>query len=330
MGNRKYSGRGLRMLVYAAFLTVTLLAGSRALFAAETSSFFFDTTIDIRINDADGEELIRECLDLCSKYELTFSAEREDSELYRINHRTEQQITVSDDMRDCLMLALSFCEMSEGRFDITIYPVSSLWDFHAENPVVPDDGAVRKALSLVDYKSVHLEGNTLTFDSPDTMIDLGAVAKGYISGELGRFLAEQGCTSALINLGGNVRAIGRKSSSSDWKVGIQKPFSARGEILTVIPASDCCVISSGIYERYFEKDNVFYHHIIDPATGYPSDTGLTQVTLIGDNDAACDALATLFFLEDEEDVLKICKEHYPDIRVITVSSDGEMREITEN
>lgn len=322
----------LFLIIIPALLFITACGNENA--ASERSGFFFDTAVDIRLtaqNRKAAEELLDGCFSLCSRMELTFSARNENSELYRVNHRDENRLIVSDDLRDCIKTALFFSEISGGRFDLTVFPVSSLWDFHAEKPEVPDDALIKEAVRKVDYRKVHLEGNELTFDSDLTMIDLGAVAKGFISAKLKRYLEDSGCRSALINLGGNVSALGRKTSDRSWSVGIQKPFSGRGEILTALSAEDNCVISSGVYERCFEANGKRYHHILDPETGYPVETDLVQITVIGTDDALCDALATTFFLCGLEETKKMIDAYLPDqnaIQVMYVGKDGILKNLS--
>lgn len=268
----------------------------------EWSGMYFDTVISIRLYGDQAAEWMQGCADYCSRMENTLSAQKETSELYQVNHRTEQTVTVSDDLAECIEEGLKYSEMSDGAFDITILPVKDLWDFEEDSHegTVPDDADIQEQLKKVDYTRVHLNGNELSFDSPDTMIDLGGIAKGYISGKLEDYLVSEGCSSALINLGGNVRTIGTKPDGSEWTVGIQTPFDDRGTVLTTLNTADDSVISSGIYERYFESNGKIYHHILDPRTGYPADTDLNQVTVVGEDDAAGDALATIGIVLGEE------------------------------
>jgi len=277
----------------------------------EWSGMYFDTMISIRLYGDRAAEWMQGCADYCSSMENTLSAEKETSELYRVNHRTKQTVTVSDDLAECIEEGLKYSEMSDGAFDITILPVKDLWDFeeNSHEGTVPDDADIQEQLKKVDYTKVHLNGNELSFDSPDTMIDLGGIAKGYISGKLKEYLTGEGCRSALINLGGNVRAIGTKPDGSEWTVGIQTPFDDRGTVLTTLSTSDDSVISSGIYERYFESNGKIYHHIIDPRTGYPAETDLNQVTVVGEDDAAGDALATIGIVLGENGMKKFLKAH---------------------
>lgn len=296
--------------------------------SAERTGSFFNTVISIKIYDKDAEALMDGCFQLASEMEGIFSAQDSESELYSLNHRTSSVVTVSDDLADCLSEGLYFGEISDGAFDITIYPVRRLWDFENGTEVVPDEASIREAVQQVDASKVHLNGNEVTFDSPDTMIDLGGIAKGYISSKMKAYLKENGCQSALINLGGNVSTLGRKPDGSEWSVGIQKPFSDRGELLMTVTSSDSCVISSGIYERYFERGGRLYHHILDPRTGYPADTDLNQVTLIGDDDAACDALSTITMLVGREKAEEIIRTCYPELQVYFTDSENHIEKMS--
>lgn len=289
------------------------------------TGFYFDTVITVKLTAENADVLLSGCMDLCQKLEDTFSAQKEGAELYKVNHREENTLEVSDDLASCIGQALAFSRMSGGAFDLTILPLRLLWDFEGkqgksageyygedgkDRSLVPTEEEIKEALSKVDYTRVHLDGNTVTFDTDDTMIDLGGIAKGWISYALKMYLKENGCSSACINLGGNVTTVGLKENGKNWNIGVQIPFSNRGEILTAIQAEpDSCIISSGTYERYFEEDGVLYHHILDPRTGYPAEVGLTQVTMTGMDDAACDALATAALVLGREDFERMMEEN---------------------
>lgn len=174
-----------------------------------------------------------------------------------------------------------------------------LWDFTGENPEVPAEADVQTALRKVNGTGIHLNGQTLTFDSADIRLDLGALVKGYAADRLKEYLTAKGASAAVINLGGNVYALGN-NNGNPWKVGIQKPFSLRGETLTVVETENRSVVSSGTYERYFEKDGRQYHHIIDARTGYPAVSDLSQVTIVSDSSLEGDLLSTVCFLLGSE------------------------------
>ena len=313
-----------RLPLILSLVVILCLAGCGSPQSCEETGYYFDTNITIKVNGKNAKALADKSLDECAELEKVFSPNEKDSELYKINHRSTQTVNVSDDMASCLSAGLKWSEISDGEFDVTIRPVSELWDFHAENPVIPPDSEIKKALSKVDYRKVHLTGNTLTFDSADTQIDLGGIAKGYASARIKALLRENGATSALINLGGNVSTLGKRADGTDWKIGIQKPFADRGEILTSVESSDSCVISSGIYERYFKVNGKLYHHIIDPKTGYPVETTLNQATVIGTDDTMCDALSTICILEGREQAEKIVKEQKLDVRILFADHDNKI------
>ncbi len=308
----------------AGVLLLSACGSSGASDLHEAEGYYFDTDVELKINDKNGEALLKKCFSLCEELENTFSPSSSSSELYKINRRTSDTVTVSDDMADCLEEALTWCSRTDGAFDITIYPVSSLWDFRSGKTEIPDEAAIDSALAKVDYTKVHLDGNELTFDSPDTMLDLGGIAKGYASAKIKKMLKEEGVSSALINLGGNVSTLGLKSSGTKWTVGIQKPFADRGETLTTVKSSDSCVISAGIYERYFEKDGKLYHHILDPKTGYPKETDLNQATVISTDDAMSDALSTICILYGQEKAEEFIKSQGLDVTVLFTDKNNNI------
>lgn len=261
--------------------------------------FKLNTIVTVTLYDSDDEDLAQEALDLCDKYEKLFSRTLSSSELYQLNERSlpssDGWYTLSQETADLIETGLSYSSLSQGAFDLTIEPVSSLWNFTSEEKVVPDKSAVEAALPLVDYTKVTLNGNHIRFDSPDMGLDLGAVAKGYIADRIKDFLVEKGIKSGIINLGGNVLCIGGRTDGTPFKIGIQKPFADRSETLCTVDISDKSVVSSGIYERCFELDGQFYHHILDPSTGYPYDNGLVSVTIISDKSVDGDGLSTTCF-----------------------------------
>lgn len=281
---------------------------------------FFDTAISISVYSNQSEKVLKGSFDLCEELENTFSRTKEGSELYHINHRRESSVTLSDDLAKVVQEGINFYEISDGDFDITIAPLLELWDFKNKDAVVPDDELIKAAVDKVDGSAIHLSGNVLTFDRDDTEIDLGALAKGYAADKLKEYLVKQGVESAMINLGGNVLAVGEKSDGSPWKVGVQKPFAERGETSEVLEVKDRSVVSSGIYERYFEQDGILYHHILNPDTGYPVDIGFSQVTIISESSLQGDALSTVCLLAGPERAEEIT-DRFPDVELNYVLAD---------
>jgi len=214
---------------------------------------------------------------------------------FNINSDGSISFDVSEMMYGILEKGLYYSELSEGRFDITIEPESSLWDFTADNPEVPEDTDIKKAVKLVDYNNASLKDGKLIFKIPGMGIELGAIAKGYIADSLKEYLEANGVESGIINLGGNVLCIGKKPGGEPFHVGIQQPFAERNESIAAINAEDISVVSSGIYERYFMQDDKIYHHILDPLAGYPIDNGLVAITVVSEKSVDGDALSTACF-----------------------------------
>ena len=291
-----------------------------------------NTAVTVTIYDSKNKDLLTECMNLCDKYENVFSRTASDSELYKLNHRTltpvegtENTYQVSDDLAELVSEGLDYSELSKGAFDIAIEPLTSLWDFTAEDPQVPKDSLIQAALPKCDYHniSVDKDKNEITLKTDDTAIELGAIAKGYIADRLKDYLVSQNVKSAIINLGGNVLCIGKKTDNSAFKIGIQKPFADRSETIAVMDIRDKSVVSSGIYERCFEQDGTLYHHLLNPKTGYPYDNGLIAVTIISDQSVDGDALSTTCFALGLEDGMKLA-ESLDDVQAFFVTSDYEI------
>ena len=307
------------------------------------SSIKLNTAIQITIYDSQDKSLLDDCLALCDRYELIFSRTNEKSELYKLNHRKDTsdkdpnadgQTTpypvsgtadtwhISEDLAALLSEGLDITRESDGAFDIAIAPLTSLWDFTAEDPKVPDDAAIQKALPLCSSDGVTIDGQDITLPSDDIQFDVGAIAKGYIADRMKDLLVKKGVKSAIINLGGNVLCIGSKPDGTPFKVGIQKPFADRNETEAVMDITGKSVVSSGIYERCFKQGGKLYHHILNPQTGYPYDNGLISVTIISDQSVDGDALSTTCFALGLEDGLKFAEKK--GVQAVFITEDYEL------
>lgn len=273
------------------------------------TAFKLNTVVKLTIYDSRDESLLTKALALCDKYEDIFSRTKASSELYKLNNGQlpgiEKGIGISPDMAELIAKGLEYGRLSNGAFDIAIEPVSSLWDFTSAEKTVPTKAQITAALPLVNYEDVLLNDNNLQFAKEGMGLDLGAIAKGYIADKIKEFLMEKGVKSAIINLGGNVLCIGEKPDKTPFNIGIQKPFADRKETIAVMELSDKSIVSSGIYERFFQKDGTFYHHILNPKTGYPYDNSLVAVTIISDKSVDGDGLSTSCFALGLEDGMKL-------------------------
>ncbi len=285
------------------FMTVLLLLSLTSCSSPQkneklsVTGIYFDTVIQI---DAWGARTstLDECKKICEYYEKLFSNKIETSEISKINASAGNPVEVSPETLDLISLGLHYCELSGGKFDITIAPLSDLWNF-TDNPehLIPDAAAIKDACAHVDYRTIQMNeaASTVTLLDPQAKIDLGGIAKGYIADQLKAYLKKEGVEHALINLGGNVLTLGTSYDGSPFRIGIQKPFDEQNTSIDIVEVNDRSVVSSGVYQRYFEKDGTLYHHILNPETGYPYDNNLLQATIISDSSADGDALSTCCF-----------------------------------
>ncbi len=252
--------------------------------------FLLDTVCTVTADC--GDDIINGAFSLCEDLERTLSKTLKESDVYRLNN-TDGFVTVTEDTLKTVERAIYYGDLSGGKFDITIAPVSALWDF--KNQVVPSKDEIAEALQSVDYHSVEIKDGAISLNG--SQIDLGGIAKGYIADKAAEYLKEKGVKKALVNFGGNICMIGQ------YNIGIKKPFD--DSVIASIELSDKCAVTSGIYERYIEKDGKIYHHNLDPKTGYGVDNELAAVTVIGKKALDCDALSTVCMLLGTEDGLEI-------------------------
>lgn len=300
---------------------------AQRLLAAEDSvtntGFYLDTVITITAYGTTDKAVIDDCFSLIGDYEAMLSRTVEGSDIWNVNHGQGQSVEVSEETAELIELALKYSMLSDDAFDITLAPYSILWDFQNNTGNVPSDEEIVEAGKHTGLSNLHVDGTTVTLDDPEGAIDLGGIAKGYIADRVKDLLLSEGIDSALINLGGNVLAVGTKPDGFNWKIGIRKPFADASDLSAVVPVTDQSVVTSGTYERYFEVDGTIYHHILDPATGYPIQNGLQSVTILSDSSADGDALSTTCFVMGLTDGLELV-ESLDGIEAMFITDDGEL------
>ena len=256
-------------------------------------SFLLDTIVTVTYYREADRSAVLEALDLCREYDLVFSRTNPASELYRLN--AAGSMPVSPALREVLALALDCCRESGGRFDITLGGVSALYDFGGEAHR-PDDAALREALSHVGWETVRIEGDTVTMTDPETVLDLGSVAKGWIADRMKELLVSRGVEHAILSLGGNILCLGGRPDGAPYKVGIQYPERDSSALAATVSIRGESVVTSGVYERFFVDNGEVFAHILNPKTGLPLRNGLLAVSIVGPCSARCDALSTLCFV----------------------------------
>lgn len=284
----------------------------------ERTFFAMDTVMTLRLDGGGDQALLDACEERVKGLESLLSVTDEGSEVYALNHAG--RAALSPDTGAVLSGALELCTRTGGALDISIYPVLRAWGFTTGEYAVPGEDAVAALLPLVDYGRVALDGDAARL--PKGMeIDLGSVAKGYAGDRLCELLRENGVTSALLDLGGNIQAVGAKPDGSPWRIGVRDP-AGEGNI-GVVTVEGQAVVTSGGYERYFERDGVRYWHILDPKTGSPARSGLASVTVVGDSGLLCDGLSTALFVMGREGALEHWRSRR-DFEAILVSEDGSV------
>lgn len=284
------------------------------------TSFKLNTVVTVTIYDSTDMSLLDKAMDLCDYYENILSRTRMESEIYQINQGIKTEL--SPETEELLEIALSYSQLSGGLFDPSIGPISSLWDFHSEQPKVPDDALIQAALPLVNAEKIRLSNHNIAMDE-GMMLDLGAISKGYIADHIKEYLIEQGVKSAVIDLGGNVLCIGNRPDGTPFQIGIRQPFADADTAATALSITNQSVVTSGIYERCFEQDGILYHHLLDPNTGYPCENELASVTIICERSVDGDALSTSCFLMGMEKGMELINS-LADVHAIFITREGTL------
>ncbi len=280
--------------------------------------FAMDTVMEITV--CGDEEILKKAEDLIRDLESKFSVTLEESDISRLNANGSAR--VSEETYALLKRGKEICERTGGALDLTVYPVVHAWGFTTGEHRVPSEKEIRKLLENVDFRQIVLGENMLVTVPSGVMADLGSVAKGYTGDRLMELFKDSGVKSALINLGGNVQALGTKPDGSLWKVAIADPKGGEG-YAGVVAMEGKAVITSGAYERFFEENGHVYHHIIDTSTGYPAESGFASVTVVGDEGTLCDGLSTSLFAMGPEKAFEFWKSSN-DFEAVFITTDDKI------
>lgn len=312
-----------RTLVLAVcFIAFTSCSGKTLKNEPQSKSFFaMDTYMTITAYGENAETALNQAEERVTELEKTWSVTDENSEIYAVNHSGGGNVHVSSETAELLDFSLDISEVTDGALDCTMYPVLTEWGFTTGNYKIPTDKKISELLENTGYEKIDLNENSVTV--PENMqIDLGAVGKGYTGDLIADILQENGIKSALLDLGGNIQTIGTKPDGTDWKLGLRSPFD-EGSFAT-LEVSDCAVITSGGYERYFTGDDgETYWHILDPETGKPAHSGLVSVTIVGKEGRLCDALSTSLFVMGLDKATELWKQR-DDFEMVLVTENGEI------
>lgn len=276
---------------------------------AENQLFAMDTYMLLRAGGENAVGALAAASEKISALEAELSVRDADGTggAARLNAADGREVELGAELFSLLQTAQAVSGQTGGAFDITTYPLTQLWGFGGEG-TVPDEAAIAEAMSCVGYQKLHLDAERHTASLTDgAQIDLGAIAKGYAAEAVRALFCEYGVESALMNLGGNIFALGEKLDGSAWRIGIADPGDTR-ETVGVLAVRDTAVVTSGSYQRYFMRGAVRYHHLLNPATGRPADNGLESVTVVCADATRADALSTALFVMGEAEAVRFWRE----------------------
>ncbi|MEW6105407.1 MAG: FAD:protein FMN transferase [Bacillota bacterium] len=334
---RREVGRHSRALSRTALCAFVLLvafavAGCQGSSSRPSASvrigFALGTLVQVRAyaHGKQADKAVREAFARIEEVEALMSANVPSSDVAAVNRKAGGLPTrVAGDTLYVVKRAREYGDLSHGRFDAAIGPLVRLWGIGTDHAKVPSPEEIAAARSLVDYRDVEVDesAGTVRLRKAGMALDLGAIAKGFAADRAAEALVKRGVKSAFIDLGGNILVVGSRPDGSPWRVGIQDPWKERGATFAVVPVRDMAVVSSGTYERFFEQGGRRYHHIIDPDTGYPAETGIVSATVLARHAVDADALSTTVFLLGPSDGMKLITR-LAGVEAVVVTDDRQV------
>ncbi|MDB8792234.1 FAD:protein FMN transferase [Romboutsia sp. 1001216sp1] len=290
------------------------------------TEIFMGTPITITLHSGGSKEILDKAFGKVSEIENLVSINKEGTELYKLNKNAgKSSVKLSDTSYKIIKKAIEYSKLSDGGYDISIGPLVKLWSIGLEGAKVPTKEEIDEVIKLIDYSKVKINDKTkeVFLSDEGMMLDLGSIAKGYTADELANLLREEGVKEAIIDLGGNIYALGSKEGNKEWKIGIQNPFDDRGSVVGSIEVANKSIVTTGVYERFIEENDIKYHHILNPKTGYPYKTEIAGVSIIADYSVDADALSTLVFTKGLEEGFDFV-ESLENIDAIFITNDKEV------
>ena len=297
--------------------------------------FAMDTYMELSAYGDNAEVGLKDVISTINQYALALDPEVESSAVYGLNHANGAAVTLDPAIADMLATAKTVYTQTGGALDLTVYPIVKAWGFIDSVHTVPTAAELEQLKSVPCFDDVNIDIHTVTMPA-GTEISFGAIAKGALAERSKLIAKDYGIEHAFLSLGGNVQTIGTKPDGSLWRVGVQDPNNLSGH-LGIVSVGEMAVVTSGSYQRYFEQDGKLYHHIIDPKTAAPAESGLLSVTILCESGTMADALSTAMFILGEEAAIDYQRTYggfdmilvTEDNRVIVVG-DVDFEETTEN
>lgn len=292
----------------------------------EKTEFVLGTVCTITLYGDVSDEAFTKSFERLKEIEARMTINKEGSEVDAVNDASGQKyVKVSDDTFYVISEGKKYSDLSGGLFDISVGPIVKLWNIGTDAARVPAQAEIDEKLKLVGYNNIKLnnEEKSVMLNNKGMLIDLGGIAKGYAADEVKRILLSFNVKNAIINLGGNIMTLGENPEARPWNIGIQNPDASRGDSVGYISVTDKTIVTSGIYERYFEVNNVHYHHMLNPYDGYPFKNNLASVTIVTDKSIIADAFSTsVFAMGIEKGIEYVTKQK--DMEAIFITTNNEV------
>ncbi len=290
---------------------------------AQKDIFAMDTYMTVKTYGKAAEKAADAAVDEINRLDDMFSTGNKESEIAILNDNGSE--ILSKETGTLIERSCDLYKSTDGAFNIAVYPLMKEWGFTNEKYKVPDEKTIKGLLKNIDVSKIKYNKKKRQITLPENYkIDLGGIAKGYTSSRLMEIFKKYKLDGGIVSLGGNVQTYGHKDGSKNWKVAIENPETSPfdGDYLGVLKITDKAVITSGSYERYFEKDGKRYHHILDPKTGRPAESGLISVSVISDDGTLADGLSTSLFIMGKKKGEKYWQENRDKFDVVWLEEDG--------
>ena len=291
----------------------------------EKSFFLMDTTITVTLytNQKAAEKIFGDCRQILSEYENLWSRTKGESDVGRFN-QVEDSLELDTRTAALIAQAIEISQKTGGAFDITVAPIVNLWQTSEESETLPTSAEMQSALALVGEENLAISGNTLSKMNKNVQIDLGGIGKGAAISALLQYLKTCDARGGIVSFGSNVAVFGTKPDGNPFRVAVKNPKTKDGYAGVLHLQAGQILSVSGDYERYYTIDGSKYHHIIDPQTGYPAQSGLCSVAVVCSDGALADALSTALFVMGREKALAFYESKAYDFEAIFIDQNGNV------
>lgn len=330
---QKPKGLNMKIVVYVAIIIALISSMDSCLdnvivVESDRELYAMDTYMTFKVYGNDRDKALDEIVKRVQELDEIFSIGKDDSDITRLNedHFIDGQTEVSDVIKKSLEVSKD----TDGAFDITVFPLMKEWGFTSGDYKVVDDSRLEEILKNVDYKNIGVDGEIIEL-SNNSQVDLGGIVKGYTGDVIAQILSKYNVKAAVVSLGGNIEIYKKKADGKPWKVAIDNPDKNKDKDVNPVgyieiedAQSGKAIVTSGDYERFFEKDGVKYHHILDPKTGKSVRNGVRSVTIVSNDGILADALSTALFVMGKDKAYEYWKKHKDEFDYAMILEDKKI------